>query len=1265
MMTARRPSQPFLGIGPTSYRLRSITSDPDPVKKSPDGISRSTMATTSPSQAGGPDHRNSARLSTDYASYMHLSDRLESAESDPSVIVVKQQSPRSQQHHQQSADSYSPMETMSPQEARKGELRKSGATAITSITDDLSDYGEGEVILSATRVGLKRSPSAGASLVFNKAGAGNASSTAPTSATTTSSNSVETSTLANAGILDSARTSFGEESVNRHRNSNPSRYSNGTSGWQTPSEAHSQQSPRSSRSVRPLTLPPTEPLPPLPSPNGTTPNLPTESPEVSSPGPSRGSLSAGASGSGPSGSSPSAPLKGSRALGIELKSSPPSNTAATGTVARLRANLESSSSPNGSPSSTNKDLRQRSPSAPFTNKMSNEERKFAERIDRSADSVTSSASASSNAIPSGVHGGPAIGRHNGESTSTVTSPVTPTAATMQGAVPAAAAAATATPAQPSTRNASVSSTTERNPPSAAGRAQAIFNSTAAARNPLAGARTAASEQVHGSGRAGSSQAGPKILTRRASDLNLQSRRNEMEEDREIVKGAPQQRAVILKKAETRFAGAFTEVAQAFKQLQAEKRTLENIIRATTPLDGLGDQGQLSEYLRSMTAKVASSEEEIRKLLELLEQQRAVMDYMLETHERETDAHYDQVDELHVQLDILTEEAETHRANCVQLTAELERAHNECVSARSDVLKLRAAVQQETSKCEQAMTLLRALQRQMKDSEKSSKQTKNELESLRAQQDDRDHARGRDEDMNSTLSTQHAKELASLSAELRRDLSSKHEADLVSRSEQIRADLGARHAEELDALSRQVRSELTTQHKGELKAMKAKLDSSLTLANAEADQRLAQVTSAHESELKKLQARLGKLEREGEAKTNLENELRELRAQHVTLVNQLADRTNGMNELEEKSRALEKEAVSLRSVAAAASAPPPVPSKGEEPNVAGLMAQVQALEARAKAAEAAKEEALAKVTQLEDGGSKSELASLRTQLVDQRAREVQIRNAYKNLQYELRKTHQNKQNEDRKRGFLTGLGPSGSGRSISGHGSISGQGALPTSPIDAPYGLARSPSNSSQTNRNLKRLSLPVVSKGSTVLPSNWMETYQKENGLSSSAGGAGSGSRPTSSSSTNFSHPMGMPPSSYRPVPGVSAIGRNSFSTTPSPPHRRASHADALDDDGASSTGGTASIHGNGGSGGVLGYGSSGVHAYGPSTGAAATNPPTTTQAATGTGAGSSGNHRDRPLSEASAYSIDEAEEEEEEEGDEDEEVINSDVPLAHQRKLP
>lgn len=180
---------------------------------------------------------------------------------------------------------------------------------------------------------------------------------------------------------------------------------------------------------------------------------------------------------------------------------------------------------------------------------------------------------------------------------------------------------------------------------------------------------------------------------------LQGRRSELEEGSE----SPIER---IKKTEDRFVGAFGEIALAFKQLQAEKRTLEKIIRATTPLDGLGNNGEsLAEYLTVMSAKLDVSANEIKKLLDLLDQQRSVMDYMVDTHRLEMESQVAEMEDLKDDFDAVCEEADTHRDNAIQLTEDLDKANHNAILAKAETLRFKTQYEEAVSRKEKSIRLL--------------------------------------------------------------------------------------------------------------------------------------------------------------------------------------------------------------------------------------------------------------------------------------------------------------------------------------------------------------------------------------------------------------------------------------------------------------------------------------------------------------------------------------------------------------------------------
>ncbi|CEH12835.1 hypothetical protein CBOM_00794 [Ceraceosorus bombacis] len=177
----------------------------------------------------------------------------------------------------------------------------------------------------------------------------------------------------------------------------------------------------------------------------------------------------------------------------------------------------------------------------------------------------------------------------------------------------------------------------------------------------------------------------------------------------------------IKLAETRFTGAFSEIARTFKQQQAEKKALERIIRATTPLEGLGDAAGLGKYLTSMTAKLELTSAEIRKLLDLLDQQKAVMDYMLETHQLELDSQEDEIDDLRDALESALEQAETAEEQSRKHQLEADKAHAGMVSARAETHKVRTRLADEENQRERAVTLLRSAREELSKADVARKE----------------------------------------------------------------------------------------------------------------------------------------------------------------------------------------------------------------------------------------------------------------------------------------------------------------------------------------------------------------------------------------------------------------------------------------------------------------------------------------------------------------------------------------------------------------
>jgi hypothetical protein len=521
---------------------------------------------------------------------------------------------------------------------------------------------------------------------------------------------------------------------------------------------------------------------------------------------------------------------------------------------------------------------------------------------------------------------------------------------------------------------------------------------------------------------------------------LQDRRGEMQEDRSRME-SPDESFDRIKRTEGRFAGAFGEVAIAFKQLQAEKRTLEKVIRATTPLEGLGDGEDLSRYLTTMSSRLALSVEEIRKLLDLLDQQRSIMDYMLETHQLELDAHVNEIDDLSYELNEAITESETHRVNCVRLTEELDRAHNDGIAARAETLRAKSASAEEEGKRSRLSGLLLLAR-----SDLSRLQSEKE-EATRALQRGRE-AHEETRAALQTAKTEHVHEVTSL----RRDLQS------------YREERGLPDSSPSPSQWREMQDELVSL-------------------------RLQVVAAAAEHRMEPAPTSSGNVETSSPTTSRSDTEATD---QVLLLQRRMGESRISQAEAEPHlPEAMKREGSGLLT---GSTSPPVVPGGStdveealrdrvnqQENDIAELRATI-ALGAGAGAGAGSSKDGQAASLPALSADRADQVKILLADLAEKRSREVQILTAYKQLKDELRKV-QLAQQQDRRRSqasfqYLV-AGGAGSGGSSSGHG---GGGAPPSSYSGMHHSVDSSTPSTppisnrrGETSKQLKRLSLPLTS----------------------------------------------------------------------------------------------------------------------------------------------------------------------------------------------
>ncbi|CAO1621606.1 unnamed protein product [Parajaminaea phylloscopi] len=522
-------------------------------------------------------------------------------------------------------------------------------------------------------------------------------------------------------------------------------------------------------------------------------------------------------------------------------------------------------------------------------------------------------------------------------------------------------------------------------------------------------------------------------------------------------------------SDARFAGAFGEIAVAFKQLQAEKRTLEKVIRATTPLEGLGNNGEnFVRYLTTMNEKMEISAAEIRKLLELLERQRTTMDYMLEIHQAEVDSHLDEIDDLKDELEAAIETLETYKLRSASLARENEDLRSMALSGREEAAVARARVATESqgkAGAEEALVAvqaeLQAAKLELFEASRLREQLQQELQTLPQHQ--------------TTLRAQSEGAVVS-------DLAAIHEAHAKEIST-----LGADHEREIWNLKEEHDNALL-EHNAEIE----KAAEALMQTHSEA---LDMLRGEHAETIEELQARIAALESSQEASRQAKHDLMEA----------VDDKDEQIARLTHELSVAEKERLELLSSDGEESSERG--EKGHRKVSSGSISSGSQLSRTRESVEEGSSHLMPSTPTLTSGpgsaapleGTPSEqVAQLQSQLAEQRAREAQIRSAYKLLRDDHRRLQSSHKDfvERSGRGVTSAaasfnLGTPSSrpnvGEDDSGSGGlVSTPSHLSTPGTSGSYFHHNSASPTvhsnvgTPTSRALKRLSLPLASATGTL-----------------------------------------------------------------------------------------------------------------------------------------------------------------------------------------
>ncbi|KAG0095468.1 hypothetical protein BGZ93_005850 [Podila epicladia] len=194
----------------------------------------------------------------------------------------------------------------------------------------------------------------------------------------------------------------------------------------------------------------------------------------------------------------------------------------------------------------------------------------------------------------------------------------------------------------------------------------------------------------------------------------------------------------------RYEARFPDLASAFKRIVQEKVAIETILKASTPLEDLGDVEALEAHLQNMSSKTEMSMQEIRRLSDELRDAKKLK----EVHELEAESQASMIENLQEQLSeatLVQEQALARELEMLQSKQDLQRQLNELRQAEESLKtslsgneeKLRKDIKESLEKEHSQQTEQLQLEhiRLVKESEATASALAKETQRLKAQVED--------------------------------------------------------------------------------------------------------------------------------------------------------------------------------------------------------------------------------------------------------------------------------------------------------------------------------------------------------------------------------------------------------------------------------------------------------------------------------------------------------------------------------------------------
>ncbi|CAL1695430.1 unnamed protein product [Somion occarium] len=173
---------------------------------------------------------------------------------------------------------------------------------------------------------------------------------------------------------------------------------------------------------------------------------------------------------------------------------------------------------------------------------------------------------------------------------------------------------------------------------------------------------------------------------------------------------------------------FTDVSTSFKRLQAEKAAADRILRELTPLESVQETDALRDYIQNMNMKTEMAQDEIRRLMGKLTNER--IEELRDIHRLESKSQSDQIDKLRAQVEGVEALLKASQTSVTQSEEESVKWKAEIERLRTEVDRAKGSAKEEEEKRVKAIALLKTVRQKLVKAEKDRDDALKEAQGLK-------------------------------------------------------------------------------------------------------------------------------------------------------------------------------------------------------------------------------------------------------------------------------------------------------------------------------------------------------------------------------------------------------------------------------------------------------------------------------------------------------------------------------------------------------